>query len=314
MFGQGTISFMVEVVLDVANLTKQYGNFTAVDNISFQLHEGEVLGLLGPNGAGKTTTIHMLLGTTTLTNGQIKYFGKDFVKNRSEVLEQVNYGSAYDNVPSRLTIWENLQVYARLYGVKDRDKRITFLLEQFELDEFRNKQVAALSAGQKTRVNLCKAFINFPKVILLDEPTASLDPEIADKVRQFILRQQRKFGVGVLFTSHNMAEVAEVCDRVLFMRSGKIVAEDTPDGLAKKIKHAVVELIVGDGLRRVITLAEEEKLTYEVQERVIRITILEKAIPSFLTLLADKKISYSEISIEKPTLEDFFLVIAKEKV
>lgn len=303
---------MTKSVLVVDHLRKQYGPFVAVDDLSFNLKEGEVLGLLGPNGAGKTTTIQMLLGLTTPTSGKISYFGKDFSKHRSESLNLVNYGSAYDQVPARLTVWENLQVYAQLYGVKDRKKRIDFLLEQFDLTEHRDKEVMSLSAGQKTRVNLCKAFINFPRVILLDEPTASLDPDIASKVREFIIKQQRNFGVAVLFTSHNMAEVTEVCDRVMFLKEGKLIAKDTPEGLAKKIQHAQLELLVGDGMKRTIGFAEKQKLEYTVTDRFIRITIREQDIASFLAELAKNRIDYNEISISKPTLEDFFLSVSRE--
>lgn len=303
---------MTKPVLIVDHLRKKYGNFVAVDDLSFTLKEGEVLGLLGPNGAGKTTTIQMLLGLTTMTSGKITYFGKNFLQHRSESLNLVNYGSAYDQVPARLTVWENLQVYARLYGVADRKKRIEFLLEQFELTEHRDKEVMSLSAGQKTRVNLCKAFINFPRVILLDEPTASLDPDIAARVREFIIRQQRNFGVAVLFTSHNMAEVTEVCDRVIFLKDGRVIAEDTPESLARKIKHAQLELLVGDGMKRTMAFAEKQKLNYVVADRFIRITIKEKEIAGFLAKLAKERISYSEISISKPTLEDFFLSVSRE--
>lgn len=221
-----------DVVLRVKNLTKKFGGFTAVDKISFELKKGEILGLLGPNGAGKTTTIQMLLGTLTPTSGEIVYFGKDFFKYRSEILQEVNYASAYSHLPWRLTVEENLQVYARMYGVKDRRRRIDRLLTEFDVSELGRKTMDGLSAGQKTRVTLCKAFINYPKLILLDEPTASLDPDIAARVRQFLLRQQREYGVSMLFTSHNMAEVTEVCDRVIFLKQGKIIAEDTPEKLA----------------------------------------------------------------------------------
>ena len=235
---------MEDVVLKVKNLTKEFGEFVAVSKVSFELKKGEILGLLGPNGAGKTTTIQMLLGTTTKTSGKIFYFGRDFDQHRSEILERVNFGSAYDEVPRRLTVWENLQVYARMYGVKDRQKRIEMLLEEFDVMELKHKQVMSLSAGQRTRVNLCKAFINFPRVILLDEPTASLDPEIASRVRRFIVKQQNKFGVAVLFTSHNMVEVTEVCDRVIFLRQGRIIAEDTPENLGKRVNATLEEFFL----------------------------------------------------------------------
>jgi ABC-2 type transport system ATP-binding protein len=304
---------MAKTVLKVRNLKKNYGEFEAVKGISFELKEGEILGLLGPNGAGKTTTIQMLLGTTSVTAGKIEYFGKNFFKHRSEILNRVNYGSAYDHVPSKLTVWENLQFYARLYGVEDRSRRILRLLEEFDILGLKNDEVMYLSAGQKTRVNLCKAFINFPRVILLDEPTASLDPEVASRVRRFIVKQQRKYGVAVLFTSHNMAEVTEVCDRVMFLKEGRVIVEDTPEGLTKRIKYASLRLLVGDGLKRTIAFAQEQKLEYRVDERSIKFRIEEQLLADFLENLAKKGISYSEISIEKPTLEDFFLSMSDKE-
>jgi len=233
-----------EVVLRVKDLTKKFGRFTAVDKISFEIRRGEILGLLGPNGAGKTTTIQMLLGTLTPTSGDIEYFGKDFFKHRSETLQQVNYASAYSRLPWRLTAGENLDVYARLYGVKNRRERIDKLMREFEVSEIKNKTMDGPSAGQSTRVMLCKAFINYPKLILLDEPTASLDPDIASRVRQFLLRQQEEYQVSMLFTSHNMKEGTEVCDRVIFLKTGKIIAEDTPENLAKMVDATLEEFFL----------------------------------------------------------------------
>ena len=231
-------------MLKVKNLTKSFGDFTAVDRVSFELKKGEILGLLGPNGAGKTTTIQMLLGTLKPTSGQIEYFGKDFFANRSEVLQEINYASAYSRLPWRLTAGENLDVYARLYGVKNRKERIDKLMREFEVSEIKNKTMDGPSAGQSTRVMLCKAFINYPKLILLDEPTASLDPDIASRVRQFLLRQQQEYQVSMLFTSHNMKEVTEVCDRVIFLKNGKIIAEDTPENLAKRVDATLEEFFL----------------------------------------------------------------------
>lgn len=318
------IGFMSKVVLEVKNLTKVFkGGFSfkkmkrsestiAVDKISFKIHEGEIMGLLGPNGAGKTTTIQMLLGTTTKTSGKIKYFGKEFEKHRSEVLKKVNYASAYTKLPWRLTVYENLMVYAKMYEVENPKERIEMLLEQFEMSEYRNRVVRDLSAGQTTRVTLTKAFINFPKILLLDEPTASLDPEVADNVRKFLLKQQKKFGVAILFTSHNMAEVAEVCDRVVFLRKGKIFAEDTPDGLAKTIKKCSLRLMVGDGLKRLKAFAEGRGYKVIVKGREAEVELKEEEVASFLNKLAKHSIRYSEISIDKPTLEDYFLTQSKE--
>lgn len=288
---------MVKVVLEVKNLTKIFGGrkrpIVAVDNISFKIHEGEIVGLLGPNGAGKTTTIQMLLGTTSKTSGEIKYFGKEFEKHRSEILQEVNYASAYTRMPWNMTVWENLMVYAMLYQVKEPKKRIEMLLQQFEMAKYAKQPIRELSSGQTTRIILTKAFINFPKLLLLDEPTASLDPEIAVSVRRFLVKQQQKYRVGMLFTSHNMAEVTEVCDRVIFLRKGKILAEDTPEGLAKSIKVCTVRYKI-DGKETTVKIKEEE-------------------IALFLKDLAKQEIKYDEISIDKPTLEDYFLSQSKEE-
>jgi ABC-2 type transport system ATP-binding protein len=313
------------VTLKVENLTKVFpGGFSwinlkrteptvAVDQISFKIHEGEIVGLLGPNGAGKTTTIQMLLGTTERTSGRIYYFGKDFQKHRSYILQKVNYASAYTRLPWRMTVYENLMVYAKMYQVKDPKERIARLLEQFEMSEFRNKTVRSLSSGEMTRIILTKAFVNFPRLLLLDEPTASLDPEIAVLVRKFLLKQQRKYGVAMLFTSHNMAEVAEVCDRVIFLRKGKIYAEDTPDGLARTVENCTLRLWVGDGLKRLRAFAEARGYQVAVDGREAKVTLEEQGVASFLAKLAKHDISYSEVSIDKPTLEDYFLAQSKKK-
>jgi len=296
---------MSQTVLQVKNLTKIFsGGFSlrkfkrneptvAVDNISFKIKEGEIVGLLGPNGAGKTTTIQMLLGTTAKTSGEIKYFGKEFEKNRSEILQEVNYASAYTRMPWNMTVWENLMVYAKLYQVLKPKPRVELLLKQFEMEKYAKTPIRELSSGQTTRIILTKAFINFPRLILLDEPTASLDPEIAASVRKFLIKQQEKYKVSMLFTSHNMTEVAEVCDRVVFLRKGKILAEDTPEGLARTIKVCTVRYKVG-GQETVMKIKEEE-------------------IAKFLNNLTKRKIKYNEISIDKPSLEDYFLNWAKEK-
>jgi len=314
---------MGKTVLEVKNLTKVFkGGFslkkmrrkkstTAVDKISFKIGEGEIVGFLGPNGAGKTTTIQMLLGTTSTSGGKIKYFGKNFKKHRSEVLQEVNYASAYTQLPRRLTVFENLMVYAVMYQVEKPRERIEMLLEQFELIKYRDESVDGLSSGQRTRAILTKAFLNFPRLLLLDEPTASLDPEIANSVRRFLLKQQKKYGVAMLFTSHNMAEVAEVCDRVVFLRQGKIVAEDTPEGLARSIKDCSLRLQVGDGLKRLKVFAEGRKHLVEVKGREAVVRLKESQVASFLNKLASHNIKYSEISIDKPSLEDYFLASAK---
>jgi ABC-2 type transport system ATP-binding protein len=315
---------MSQTVLEVKNLSKEFlGDFSfkkfkrkksvmAVEGISFKINEGEIVGLLGPNGAGKTTTIQMLLGATTKSGGSIKYFGKEFESNREESLQKVNYASAYTRLPQSLTVYENLMVYAKLYLVENPKERIKMVLEQFEMSEYKDRPARDLSAGQATRIILAKAMINFPRLLLLDEPTASLDPDIASNVRKFLLKQQEKYNVSMLFTSHNMAEVAEVCDRVIFLRKGKIFAEDTPTGLAQSIKHCNLRLVVGDGLKRLKVFAEGRDYPIEVKEREANIEIKEVEVAGFLNQLAEHNISYSEISIKKPSLEDYFLNYAKE--
>lgn len=301
-------------VLKVAHLSKVYKakkTFVAVDDISFELKEGEILGILGPNGAGKTTTIQMLLGVLTPTSGDITYFGKDLKTHREEILENVNFSSTYTNLPWDLTVRENLSFISYLYNIKDRRKRVDSIIKTFKLDELVNKQVYTLSSGQITRVNLAKAFINYPKVLLLDEPTASLDPEVASYIREFLLEERRQFQVSIILTSHNMAEVEEVCDRVIFINHGKIIADDTPSRLAKSINVSHVELFIEDGLKRTIEICEKAAVPYRLEGRYIVVDLDERKIPDFLRNLMDRGIFYSEISIDKPSLEDYFLQKAK---
>lgn len=294
-------------VLDVTGLTKKFGSFTAVNNISFSLGEGEILGILGSNGAGKTTTIQMLLSVLTPTSGQIHYFGKDLDKHREEILEQVNFSSTYTQLPWNLSVKENFSYISYLYKIKNRKQRLERIVETFNLHDIYNKQIYKLSAGQITRVNLAKSFINYPKVLLLDEPTASLDPEVAKYIRDFLLEERKKFQVSIIITSHNMAEVEEVCDRVIFIDKGSVIADDTPDKLAKTIEACHVELLVKDGLKRLEEYCTNKKLAYKLEGRFIVIDMKEKNIGPFLIEITNMNVVYDEISIEKPTLEDFFL-------
>lgn len=298
-------------VLSVRNLTKKFpkkqSQFVAVDNISFDLKEGEILGFLGPNGAGKTTTIQMLLGVLTPTEGEIVYFGKNLADHHSEILEQVNFSSTYTDMPAKLTVWENLDYLSYLYQIKDRKKRVQRVSDIFHLNSLLRRSISELSAGQKTRVNLAKAFINFPKVLLLDEPTASLDPDVAEYIRNFLINEQKKFKTSIIFTSHNMSEVEDVCDRVIFVNHGKIIANDTPENLAKTIEICHVELIVKDGLKRTVEYCQKHGYQYKLSGRSIIVDVKEKEIAEFLRGLMDKGVYYDGISIEKPTLEDYFL-------
>ncbi len=299
-------------VLSVRNLRKVYPGkvpFTAVDDISFDMAEGEILGLLGSNGAGKTTTIQMLLSTLKPTSGEILYFGKDFFANRSEVLKKVSFASTYVSLPWMLTLEQNLEVFARLYGLskKERKERIDPLLDRFGILAKKKSMVSKLSAGQITRLMLVKAFMVQPKIVLLDEPTASLDPDIAKDVIQFVLEQRQQLGTAILFTSHNMSEVAEVCDRVLFLQSGKIVADDDPEHLARSFSSCKIQLHVGDGLKRTIATVEKYHLQAKVDHRMIEIQIDESKIATLLSALAQAGVHYTNVTIIQPTLEDYFL-------
>ncbi|MFH1368498.1 MAG: ABC transporter ATP-binding protein [Elusimicrobiota bacterium] len=228
-------------ILEVVNLTKKFKDCTAVDGISFELHSGRITGLLGPNGAGKTTTIYLILGLVTPTAGSIRVFGKDMEKHRQEILGKSNFSSAFTSLPFNLTVRQNLYFFSKLYNVRNWEDRADFLLEKFELKEMKKKNTGQLSSGQLTRLNLCKALINSPQFLCLDEPTASLDPISAKIVRKQLKDICAKDGVTILYTSHNMHEVEEICDEVIFLHHGKIKARTTPRELVRELKQKNME-------------------------------------------------------------------------
>jgi ABC-2 type transport system ATP-binding protein len=232
---------MSDPVLQVSNLNKRFGDFTAVDDISFAIKPGEILGLLGPNGAGKTTTIHMLLGLITPTSGSICMFGLDLATQREQILQQVNFSSTYISLPLALTVEENLWVVARLYGMEDIARRVDELVKKLEMEEFRHKVTRKLSSGQMTRLTLAKAFLTEPKILFLDEPTASLDPDIAHKIRALLKEERRSAGLSILYTSHNMREMEEMSDRIIFLQRGKIVAEGTAQEIVTRFGEGDLE-------------------------------------------------------------------------
>lgn len=232
---------MNDILLEARELTRKFDGVTALDAFSFQVRRGEVLGLLGANGAGKTTAMNMLLGLTTPTSGRIEAFGMDLQKNRVEILKRANFSSAYTALPGNLYVWQNLLVFAKLYGVKNANQKINELLELFEIADLKKRVTGQLSAGESTRVNLCKALLNDPELLLLDEPTASLDPDIADKVRKTIRKVQSERSIAILYTSHNMRDIEEVCDRVIFLHKGKVVAEGTPSEIVKRSQQSSLE-------------------------------------------------------------------------
>ena len=296
---------MSDIVV-VNNLVKRFGTRTVVGGVSFVVKKGEIVGLLGPNGAGKTTTIFMLLDLIAPTSGTIKIFGLSYAGHREEILQRLNYSSTYVDMAPRLTVWENLLGIANLYQLDHPKERIQETTARFGADVFINTRYEDLSQGQKTRVFLCKAFLNNPELLLLDEPTASLDPDVAALIRKEIL-VARKNGMTVLITSHNMAEVEEVCDRVLFINHGVIVAEDTPDGLAKKVRQVRVKFMMKDGQKRTLRFAKKSGFPASVDGRFVTISVDEADIAFLLSGLAELGVEYREISIDKPTLEDYFI-------
>ncbi len=221
-------------IVEIKNLVKRFDKFVAVNDVSFEIQEGETLGLLGPNGAGKTTTIQALLDLVTPTSGSIKIFGKEISENRSEILGQINFSSPYVALPGNLKVWENLSIFAGLYGIKNPKQKIEELAEIFKIKDLLPKMTSNLSTGQMTRLNLTKAMLNDPKLLLLDEPTSSLDPDIADKYRKLLKKIQKERNLTILYTSHNMLEIEEICDRVIFLNKGKITDNGTPQQLIKK--------------------------------------------------------------------------------
>jgi ABC-2 type transport system ATP-binding protein len=225
------------MLIEVENLTKRFGDFTAVDGVSFDVRPGEIVGMLGPNGAGKTTTIHMILGLITPSAGEVRIFGKSMRTHRAEILADVNFTSPYVAFPYRLTVLENLNVFARIYGIARPRERIAEMLELFAITDLRDKPIARLSSGENTRVGLAKAMLNDPRLLLLDEPTAYLDPEIAFQVKEVMLRAQRERGTTILYTSHNMAEVEKMCSRIVFLNHGRIIAIGSPI----EITHAILK-------------------------------------------------------------------------
>ena len=228
-------------IVEVRHLTKRFGDFTAVDDVSFDIRPGEILGLLGPNGAGKTTTIQMLLGVITPTTGSIRVFGMDLERHREDILQRVNFSSTYISLPLSLTVEENLWVVARLYGLTEIQRRIDDVLKKLEMEPMRHKVARKLSSGQLTRLTLAKAFLTEPKILFLDEPTASLDPDIAYKIRTLLKEEKRSSGVTMLYTSHNMREMEEMSDRIIFLQKGKIVAEGSARELADRFGGADLE-------------------------------------------------------------------------
>ena len=227
---------MNNISIEIRNLNKHYNNIEAVKNINFTINKGSIVGLLGPNGCGKTTTIGMMLGLIKPSSGSVFINGQNIENenNRTKILEKMNFISPYVELPKKLTVEENLKVYGRLYGVKDLKDKISNLMEKLNLTEFRTRKTGELSSGQKNRVSLGKSLINDPEILLLDEPTASLDPDVGDYIRTHIESFALNKGTTILLASHNMNEVERLCSEVMMMKSGEIIDKGTCNDLINK--------------------------------------------------------------------------------
>lgn len=242
--------------LSVSGLRKEYGDIIAVADISFAVRHGEIVGLLGPNGAGKTTTINIILSVLEQSAGSVLIQGMNIAKERSRALSRTNFAAVYAPLPGNLTVWQNLRIFSMIYEVRDANARIEKLLMQFDLLKFRDTKCGALSSGEQTRASLAKAMLNAPDLLLLDEPTASLDPATARDIRTQIRSFARSEGGAVLWTSHNMHEVAEVCDRVLFLSHGRILLEGDPKTLPAQHGQATLEDLFIAVAREPLTITE----------------------------------------------------------
>ena len=231
----------MDSVLAVSGLHKTFGTLTAVDGVSFEVRPGEIVGLVGPNGAGKTTTISMVMGVLEPSAGSVRIAGFDIARRRSQALGLTNFAAAYAPLPGNLTVEQNLRVFGMIYGVARLTARIDALIAEYDLIPYRKTKTGVLSSGEQTRVTLAKAMLNSPRLLLLDEPTASIDPATARRIRRHIADVAEKAGAGVLWTSHNMYEVAEVCHRVMFLSKGRILLEGDPTALVREHKAASLE-------------------------------------------------------------------------
>jgi len=303
-----------EAVLEVEHLTKRYGSFCAVDDVCFSLPRGRIVGLLGPNGAGKTTTIQMLVGITLPDGGRIRYFGQDLHRQRAACLQRINFSSSYNNLQNRITVWENLIVFARLYRLRQPEAKIRDLGAYFGITNLMGQRFLTLSAGQKTRVNLVKALLNDPEIVLLDEPTASLDPDIADRTLALIESLREARDLSILYTSHQMHEVTRLCDEVIFLDRGRIVAHDTPASLTGRLGSAHVRVKFQGQPASLVASALKQQGFEDVSlpaHDVVVVGAEQHLVPHAIFTIGNAGAQITDLDVEKPTLEDVFLQIAR---
>ena len=311
-------------LLSVKNLSKTFQSgwwpvqpikeHAVLHDTSFDVQSGANVALLGTNGAGKTTLISMLLGVLSPTSGAISYFGQPFMYDQQQALQKIGYANGYDRLPARLTVFENLDWVGRIYGMSrsHRAQQIEKFLKLFDIWNLKDRQTGTLSAGQATRVMLIKAFFANPILVLLDEPTASLDPSIAEHVRQFILEQRQQEEVSILITSHNMDEVTQLCDRVLMLHQGNIIANNTPHELAESVGRLKLSMTIENKIDQVIMYLQQHALVYVHEGQKLIIECDEDGMRALLVFLSREHIAFSHLFMNQPSLQDYFLHIARK--
>jgi ABC-2 type transport system ATP-binding protein len=291
-------------VLQTIDLHKSYGAVTALDGLNLSVERGEVVGLLGPNGAGKSTSVNLIMGLLEPTHGRVELFGQDLARHRSSLLRRVNFASAYAGLPRDLTVRENLQVFADLYEVRHPRDRIDWLMRRLDLTELGGRRVWNLSAGQRMRVVLAKAMLNEPELLLLDEPTASLDPDTADRVRHD-LASFAAAGTTLIWTSHNLPEVERHCNRVVFLNQGKVVLDGAPRDLAREAGRVLVRV------RPAENRAPAAPFVADAEAGWFRAEAHDDAEAADLIAAARADGPISALDMRRPTLEDLFIILAR---
>jgi len=298
----------------VNNLRKSFRKTVAVDGISFKVRKGEIFGLLGANGAGKTTTINMLTGLLKKDSGSIEILGKDPDKDWEYVKNSMNVGTAYYPLSDVLTVRQNLKVYGKIYNVKRLNDKISGLLEQFEITGLKNRRVIHLSSGERTRVALCKALINNPQVLFLDECTVGLDPDIAEKTRRIIKDYQKQHNCTILFTSHYMYEVEQLCNRIAFMDKGRIISISTASKLKKMIKECTIEVTVKKDAGALKKFLEDKNVNIQFAKQntlIFDVSFERDKIYKILNQIFSRGFLLDDLHIKKPTLDDIFIRFAR---
>lgn len=300
-------------IIEVKNLVKTFptkeGKITAVDKISFTVKKGEFFGLLGVNGAGKSTTLNILSGLIQQNSGKINIFGKDFSKFDEEIKSKINLATAYYCLSHNLTVSQNLNVYARLYNVKNPEEKVKQLTERFMISHLLHTKVRSLSSGEKTRLVLTKSLLNDPEVLFLDECTAGLDPNIAEITREYLKQYNKETGCTIIFTSHNMQEVEKLCQRIAFMDKGKIIKVGHAQELIKELDLQKVKLHFSRNLEKAKKLLQKEGISFNCRGKVIDFNIKnrKKIIYPLLEKFIQAKIPFDDLHLEKPTLEEYFI-------